>query len=287
MSDEKRYYWLQLKEDFFRQKEIKLLRRIAGGDTYTIIYQKMMLMSLKDGGKIYYEGIAGDFAEEIALEIDEELENVKITINYLITKGLLSTNATNEAFMNDVPNLIGSESDSARRVRKHRNVKQKLLQCNTSVTKCNTDIDIELDIELNKKLDIPITSGIPVVYQSGTKVSTDKTREDKSISKKKSVAGQIPDPTSEYFIKFWKEYPRKDSRLSAEKAFAKIKATDEILTQMLKKIETQKQSKQWSDKQFIPYPATWLNQKRWEDEEDEENTKSKLIDLGGGAFKLE
>ena len=68
----KKYYWLQLKEDFFRQKEIKMLRRIAGGDTYTIIYLKIMLMSLKDEGKILYEGIGSNFAEEIALEIDEE-----------------------------------------------------------------------------------------------------------------------------------------------------------------------------------------------------------------------
>ena len=70
----KKYYWLQLKEDFFRQKEIKMLRRIAGGDTYTIIYLKIMLMSLKDEGKILYEGIGLNFAEEIALEIDEEVE---------------------------------------------------------------------------------------------------------------------------------------------------------------------------------------------------------------------
>ena len=254
MSDEKRYYWLQLKEDFFRQKEIKLLRRIAGGDTYTIIYQKMMLMSLKDGGKIYYEGIAGDFAEEIALEIDEELENVKITINYLITKGLLSTNATNEAFMNDVPNLIGSESDSARRVRKHRNVKQKLLQCNTSVTKCNTDIDIELDIEQDKEI--------------------------KTIKRTSSAEAEL-------FNIFWKNYPRHIAKLSAEKSFNKFKVTEEVLNKMLKSLNLQKQSKQWSEKQYIPYPATWLNQKRWEDEEDEPRNEAKLVRMGDNSFKLE
>lgn len=44
----KRYYWLKLPDDFFRQKPIKKLRRIAGGDTYTIIYLKMLLVSLKN-----------------------------------------------------------------------------------------------------------------------------------------------------------------------------------------------------------------------------------------------
>ena len=62
---EKRYYWLKLKEDFFDQKEIKKLRRIAGGDTYTIIYLKMLLLSIKNGGKIMYEAVEDSLAEEL------------------------------------------------------------------------------------------------------------------------------------------------------------------------------------------------------------------------------
>ena len=158
----KQYYWLQLKEDFFRQKEIKLLRKIAGGDTYTIIYLKMMLMSLKDEGKILYEGVGSNLAEEIALEIDEEVENVQITINYLMSKNLLVTSSEYEGFLSDVPNLIGSESDSARRVRKHRQIKKaegKKLQCNAETLQSNTEVtngntEIEIDIEIEKEIDI-------------------------------------------------------------------------------------------------------------------------------------
>jgi len=152
----KKYYWLQLKEDFFRQKEIKLLRKIAGGDTYTIIYLKMMLMSLKDEGKILYEGVGSNLAEEIALEIDEDVENVQITINYLMSKNLLVTSSEYEGFLSDVPNLIGSESDSAKRVRKHRQIKkdeQKTLQSNNEVTNGNTEIEIDIEIELEKELE--------------------------------------------------------------------------------------------------------------------------------------
>lgn len=157
----KKYYWLQLKEDFFRQKEIKLLRKIAGGDTYTIIYLKMMLMSLKDEGKILFEGIGNSFAEEVALEIDEDIENVQVTFQYLLSKDLLQVSEY-EGFMSDVPSLIGSETDSARRVRKHRKLKEKhqkklqsndkTLQSDDTVTSCNTEIDIEL--ELDKEIDI-------------------------------------------------------------------------------------------------------------------------------------
>jgi hypothetical protein len=53
----RRYYWLRLKEDFFTDKRIKRLRRISGGETYTIIYLKLLLLSLKDSGKLYYDGV--------------------------------------------------------------------------------------------------------------------------------------------------------------------------------------------------------------------------------------
>ncbi|MTV64464.1 phage replisome organizer N-terminal domain-containing protein, partial [Streptococcus pneumoniae] len=73
----KRYFWIQLAQDFFKSKEMKLLRKIAGGDTHTIIYLKMMLISLEDGGHIYYDGLADNLAEEIALVIDENVEDIK------------------------------------------------------------------------------------------------------------------------------------------------------------------------------------------------------------------
>ena len=63
----KRYYWLKLKADWFSDKRIKKLRSIAGSDTHTIIYLKMMLLSLKDEGKLYFEGVEDSFVSEIAM----------------------------------------------------------------------------------------------------------------------------------------------------------------------------------------------------------------------------
>ena len=85
----KKYYWLKLKEDFFRQKEIKKLRKIAGGDTYTIIYLKMQLLSLQNEGVLKYEGVEENIAEQIALEIDEDVDNVQITLSFLMAKKLI------------------------------------------------------------------------------------------------------------------------------------------------------------------------------------------------------
>ena len=136
----KRYFWIQLTQDFFKSKEMKLLRKIAGGDTHTIIYLKMMLISLEDGGRIYYDGLADNLAEELSLVIDENIEDIKITLIFLESKGLLTKKSDRDYFLEQVPEMVGSETASTRRSRKHREF-QKALQCNTDATKRNRDID--------------------------------------------------------------------------------------------------------------------------------------------------
>ena len=163
----KRYYWIQLTQDFFKSKEMKLLRKIAGGDTHTIIYLKMMLISLEDGGCIYYDGLADNLAEEIALMIDENVEDIKITLLFLESKGLLTRKNDRDYFLEQVPEMVGSETASARRVRKFRE-NQLALQCNNDVTKRNGDIDIDIDIdtEIEKDVDENPVALIVEEYQS-------------------------------------------------------------------------------------------------------------------------
>lgn len=181
MSVNKKYYWLKLKNDFFNNRQIKKLRRIAGGDTYTIIYLKLQLLSIDNGGIIEYKGTEKDIFEQLELEIDEDIDNIKITMNFLMANDLLEC-VDNDVFLNEVPNLIGSECKSAERVRKYRKNKelenQKALQCdnktlqcnapplqsNTNVTKCNTEIEKEkekekeLDLELERETEIDTKS---------------------------------------------------------------------------------------------------------------------------------
>ena len=168
MSDNKKYYWLKLPKDFFEDRAIKKLRSIAGGDTYTIIYLKMLLRTLEDGGKFVYEGIEDSIVEEIALDIDEKEEDVSVAINYLIKKGLMIC-TDNEAELTRMHEMIGSETENAKRVRKHR-----LLQSNADVTECNSDVmqcntDIEKDKELDKELDIKETTTKVVVKKKRQK----------------------------------------------------------------------------------------------------------------------
>lgn len=149
VTENRRYYWLQLKDDFFNSKEMKLMRKLPGGEEITIIYLKMMLASLAEQGKLYFEGLAEDLAEELSLIIDEDPEAIRLTLMFLTKKKLLTTSDNYQFNLEQVPEMVGSETASTRRSRKHRET-QKLLQCNTTATKGNGDIEIDIDIDIDK-----------------------------------------------------------------------------------------------------------------------------------------
>lgn len=154
MSNGKRFYWLKLQEDFFDSKRIKKLRKLAGGDTYTIIYLKMQLLAMKKNGILEYTGLEPTFADELALDIDESADNVSVTVNYLLSCGLLETSDEREYFVPYAVANTGKEGTSAKRVREHR--ERKALQCNTDVTlpalHCNGEKEIEKEIEIDKDI---------------------------------------------------------------------------------------------------------------------------------------
>lgn len=143
----KRYYWLKLKNDFFRGKHIKMLRKIAGGDTYTIIYLKMMLLSLENDGYINYDHISETPEEEVALVIDEEPDNVKVGINLLIKFGAIEV-VEDDYYLPEVLENTGSETSSAGRMRRSRSA---LVYNKTS--HCDIEKEKEKDIEKEKEKD--------------------------------------------------------------------------------------------------------------------------------------
>lgn len=177
---EKRFYWLKLSEDFFKSRDIKKLRKIAGGDTYTIIYLKLLLLSLKDNGYLYYEGVEPTFAEEMALAIDEDEENVEVTLNYLEQRGLLERKTLDEYLLTACAEMTGSETSAARRMRKTREKRalNEKTECNnvtlecknetncyTDVTNCYTEIDIDIEKDKEKEQDLDLeTEKILKIY---------------------------------------------------------------------------------------------------------------------------
>lgn len=112
----KKFYWIKLKTDFFSQLNIKLLRREPDGDTLVVIYLKMMLAAANSGGVLSY-GETDNFAEMLAVDLDEKQEHVEALLDFLSKKQLIAENGLS-CSVKDV--CVGSETSDALRKRSKR-----------------------------------------------------------------------------------------------------------------------------------------------------------------------
>ena len=117
-----RYYWLRLQKDFFASRRIKKMRRLEGGDTNVVIYLKMQLLAMQHDGVIEYAGLEDSIAEEIALDIDEDVDAVQRVLGYLMQYGLAEDDSNGDGgiLLPFVVDNIGSETGDARRKRSER-----------------------------------------------------------------------------------------------------------------------------------------------------------------------
>ena len=151
----KAYYWLKLKKDFFDDPKILKIRSVAGGDTYTCIYLKLLLKSLDNDGVIFFDGIEPTIEAEIALKIREQEINVKAAMAIFESLGLLQKGEGEDVRLPEAASLSGKECDSAKRVREFR-AKQKevkALHCNGAVTSGNENVTLELEKEKELELE--------------------------------------------------------------------------------------------------------------------------------------
>ena len=110
--------------------------------------------------------------------------------------------------------------------------------------------------------------------QNETKFPKEKEKEEEKENKKREQ-----EQKTKMFDRFWAEYPRKESKPAARRAFDKLNPDDALLETMIAAIEKQRASPQWLEAggQYIPHPATWLNNRRWEDEVQPAKTKPSVI----------
>lgn len=128
----------------------------------------------------------------------------------------------------------------------------------------NENNPISSDINCNQThADVPVIQSNPIQSES----------ESESESEYKLTRAR------ERFERFWSAYPKKVGKGAAEKSFTKIRVTEDLLNTMLDVLERMKHTRNWTkdNGQYIPNPATWLNQRRWEDEIPQQTS-------GSGAY---
>lgn len=151
----KKYYWLKLDRHFFGNARIKKLRKLAGGDTFTIIYLKLLLLSIEFNGLLIYEGIEEAFEKEMALKIEEDEENTAVTINYLRIQGMLVERGE-DGFLPEAASSVGSETKSNvyKRTRRLEAVGNIPTQIQPPSNQLPTEIEEEKELDIEKEEEV-------------------------------------------------------------------------------------------------------------------------------------
>lgn len=131
---------------------MKKLRRMEHGEVLVIVYLKMQLASLRNGGAIVFEGMDGSLAEELSYQIDEPEQDVQTTIDFLARYGLMEqVNGSDLYILPKAVENTGSESDSAARMREFRG--RSASQSDGSASQCDGEASLCSDIKRENKIE--------------------------------------------------------------------------------------------------------------------------------------
>ena len=149
---EKRYYWLKLKEDFFDDDTIQYIEEQENGVKYVNFYLKLCLKSIKQEGRLMR--LIGEVYMPYDYKALSKLTNADIdTVNSAMmlfqSIGLVTIHESGEIYLNQINEMIGSETDSARRKRESR-ARLNLVGSDKLVT-MSQESHIEKDTNKNKR----------------------------------------------------------------------------------------------------------------------------------------
>lgn len=159
MSDNKKYYYLRLKDNFFDSDELKILESMKDGYLYSNILLKLYLRSLKNDGKLVVNDRIPYNAEMLASVTGHQIGTVKQALSIFKDLGLIDVLENGAIYMLDIQNFIGKGSSEADRKREYRqrietdrtNVQTNLRQISEK-SPPEIEIELEKDIEIEKEI---------------------------------------------------------------------------------------------------------------------------------------
>lgn len=231
--------WFRLYSEFANDPKVQML-----SESDQRRYVMLLCMRCSNGDVTLHD-------EEVAFQLRVTPEEWSASKARFLAKGLISEDNKPTAWSK---RQYASDSSNAR-VAAHRAKKKQA----GNVTATPPDTDSEADTEKSKEPPKPPkgeASPQPDPVPAAAPV----------------IAKPVKPDAMEGFAEFWMRYPKKKSKHDAEKAWAKLKPDAELRALMLLALGSQVRSQDWTKSagQFIPLPATWINGRRWEDQESPE-----------------
>lgn len=223
--------WIKITTDMFDDEKIRLIESMPEGDAILVTWIKLLTLAGKtnDSGTIYLTETIPYTEDMLSTICRRPLQIIRLALQTFEKLEMI-------AIENGIINIVNWE--------KHQNI-ERLQQIREQ-----TRTRVARFREKQRLLSEPVTL-------RNAEVTQQNKNKNKNIYMLKNG-----------FNLFWERYPKKLAKRDAEKAFAKINPDEKLFNLILEKLELYKQSEAWlkDGGQFIPYPATWLNGRRWEDE---------------------
>ena len=155
MSDNKKYYYLRLKDNFFDSDELKILESMKDGYLYSNILLKLYLRSLKNDGKLVVNDRIPYNADMLASVTGHQIGTVKQALSIFKDLGLIDVLENGAIYMLDIQNFIGRGSSEADRKREYR---QRIETDRTNVRQISDKTPPEIELEIEKEIEKEIDS---------------------------------------------------------------------------------------------------------------------------------
>lgn len=155
MSDNKKYYYLRLKDNFFDGDELKILESMKDGYLYSNILLKLYLRSLKNDGKLVVNDRIPYNAEMLASVTGHQIGTIKQALSIFKDLGLIDVLENGAIYMLDIQNFIGRGSSEADRKREYRQrIETDRINVQTKVREISEKSPPEIELELKKEIKI-------------------------------------------------------------------------------------------------------------------------------------
>lgn len=158
MADrKKRYFWLQLKEDFFDDDTMSFIEEQPNGIEYSIIYLKMCLKSLKLDG--FLHRVVGNTVipydiPTLAKLVHSNVDTVRVAMKMFEEIGLVNVLDGGEIYMSQIEEMIGSETEAAKQKRLERAKKEIATMSHNGRKNVAQSKSKSLEVDIEKELDV-------------------------------------------------------------------------------------------------------------------------------------
>lgn len=148
--EDKKYYWLRLKKDFFKRHDIQIVESMPNGKDYVLFYLKMLAESVDHNGNLRFSDMIPYDEKMLATITNTNIDIVRSAMTIFTELSMIEVLEDKTIFMSEVTTMLGSETYWAAQKRKQRDIGQ----CPTNVQLLSNvskqEIEKEIDIDMYK-----------------------------------------------------------------------------------------------------------------------------------------